>query len=395
MSLRHGMRGALVAGLLAMPPAAAAEAEDRLTVHGLLDLVATERGPAFEANRSTRGDSPFDPFSVRVFGDARVNHKLQVFSQVVLRDASGIYVDGAYAVFTPDPARDLHVMGGKIPWALGTWAPRTYSNKNPLIAAPLLYSYHASLLWYEVVPSADVQLGAAGTGQTGVNYFGYAEGRGIPVVDDCYWDVGVTLTGSQRPFEYALGITAGTPGWGSTSQDENSGKTYLGRAGIAPAPWVRAGVSAAIGPYLLESLNALLPAGKTANDYKQKLLMADLEVLVGHVELRAEAARNFWETPYVGELEVNGGYVETKVLLPVGAFVAGRIEALRFGEIAGGTGARRPWDHDVTRFEAGVGYRISRDVVGKLVAQHTREERPAPAGDRDLDLVAAQLSIAF
>src|SRR5262249_8893739 len=156
-----------------------------------------------------------------------------------MRDASGLYVDGAYAMMTPWASRDLHVLAGKIPWAIGTWAPRTYSDHNPLIGSPLVYQYHTSLVWYAVPPNADALLASAGRGQYGVNYFGFTMGRGMAVVDDSYWDVGVTVTGSQRPLEYALGVTAGTPGWGSTSQDENSGKTALGRIGLAPLPGLR------------------------------------------------------------------------------------------------------------------------------------------------------------
>src|SRR6267142_950173 len=78
--------------------------------HGLLDLVAAERAPAYDLNRLTRGDNPFDAYGVRLFADAQVNDRLQVFSQVVLRDESGIYVDGAYLMFTPRPTLDLHVL---------------------------------------------------------------------------------------------------------------------------------------------------------------------------------------------------------------------------------------------------------------------------------------------
>ena len=195
-------------------------------------------------------------------------------------DASGLYVDGAYLTFTPDPGRDLHLLAGKIPWAIGTWAPRTYSNRNPLVGAPLMYQYHSTLSWYAIPGNADALIAEAGAGQFGV---GYAYGGfGMPLIDDSYWDVGVTITGSQRPLEYALGMTAGTPGWGSTGEDENSGKTVLGRVGIAPLPGLRLGASAAYGPYLLDALNPFLPAGKKATDYRQRLGMADVELLAGH-----------------------------------------------------------------------------------------------------------------
>ncbi|HTE66328.1 MAG TPA: hypothetical protein VK736_08720, partial [Candidatus Binatia bacterium] len=275
-------RAAAFAVPLALVTAAAGASDFK--VRGLLDVVVAPRGEAFDGNILMRDDSPFDAYGLRVFGEAQVDPRLQVHLQVVLRDATSPYVDGAYAIFTPSPARDLHVLAGKVPWPIGTWAPRTYSSKNPLIGAPLMYQYHSTLLWYEVVPSDDALLATSGSGQYGVNYFGYAEGRGMALVDDSYWDVGVTLVGSTRPLEYAVGITAGTPGWGSTSQEENSGKTVLGRVGLAPLPGVRFGVSGAYGPYLIEPLNPLLPPGRKVEDYHQMLSIADLELNAGRVE---------------------------------------------------------------------------------------------------------------
>jgi hypothetical protein len=382
----------LATALLA--PAAPARGAD-VRFRGLLDLVATGRGPAVEHNVLTRDDSAFDPYGLRLFADAVVSPRLQGFAQVVLRDATEPYVDGAYLVYTPLPARDLHVLAGKLPWAVGTWGPRTYSSKNPLVSSPLMYQHHTSLLFYEIVPDADALLGAAGTGSYGVNYFGYAEGLGMPMVDDSYWDVGVTVAGSERPLEYALGVTAGTPGWGSTEVDENSGKSLLGRVGLAPLPWLRVGVSGSVGPYLHAELDPGLPPGRTANDYDQRLVMADAELLFDRLELRAEGARNVWETPTVGDLEVESGYVEAKVATSFGAYAAGRFDVLRFGEIADSGGTHRPWDHDVTRIEAGVGYRFTRDVLAKVIVQHTTIERGGTAGDRVLSLVAAQLSVGF
>lgn len=388
---RRAAAVALALSLMLAPGVRPAHASD-VALRGLLDLAASERGPAFDANLLARGDAPFDPFGVRLFADVTVNPRVQVFAQGVLKDKPTPYVDGAYLMFTPRADLDLHVLAGKVPWAVGTWGPRTYSNRNPLIGTPLIYQHHAPLLWYATPTSADAMFRAAGTGQTGVNYYGFAYGRGMAIVDDSYWDVGVTLTGSRWPLEYALGVTAGTPGWGSTSQDENSGKSWLGRIGVAPRPWLRAGASAAIGPYLVDALNPSLPPGTRATDFRQKLLMGDVEVLAGHLELRAEGARNGWETPWLGTLDVKGGYVEAKWQFPVGAFVAGRLDALRFGEITNGI-VRRPWDNDLTRAEVGAGYRFTRETLGKVVVQRTREARPA--GDRTRSLVGAQLSVAF
>ncbi len=385
-----GCTALIAIGLLAATRARAVD----FKVHGTLDLVADEYSEAYDFNLLTRGDSPFDAFGLRLFADSQLNPRLQLFTQFVARDAIAPYVDGAYVSFTPSPGRDLHLLAGKVPWAIGTYAPRTYSNKNPLIGTPLMYQYHTTLVWYEIAPSADKLLATAGSGQYGINYFGYAEGLGMPLVDDSYWDTGATLVGSARPIEYALGMGLGTPGWGNTTQDENAGKTVLGRLGLAPMPWVRVGVSGAYGPYIVQSKNPKLPADHTVADYHQKLGMADAELQIGHLEARAEAARNIWETPRLGLLGVSSGYAELKYTLSCGWFVAGRGDAIRFGKISDSAGTVRTWDSNVTRIEGGIGYRFDRQTIAKVVYQQTIIERFGRE-DRRLPLVAAQLSVGF
>jgi hypothetical protein len=381
----------LLALALSIGPSAAAD----LDLHGLLDIAQSGRGEGFDANLLFRGDSPFDAFALRLFADGRIGPTLNVYTQVLFDDMTLAHVDGAYLMWTPEPARDLHLMAGKIPWIVGTWGPRTYSDKNPLIGTPLMYQHHTTLLWYEVPPSADALLASAGTGQAGVDYFGGFGARGMAVVDDSYWDVGAALSGSQRPFEGAFGFVNGTPGWPSTSEDDNTGKTVLGRIGFMPYASVRVGVSGAWGPYLQDALNPTLPAGHTANDYHQKLRMADAEFALDQVELKAEGFLNTWQTPTLGDLDVRGGYVEGRITLLPGLHAAARWDAMWFGDVADSTGSKRPWDHDVERVEAGLGYRLDRNVLLKAVTQRNRERLSAPSGHDSYDLVGAQLSVKF
>ena len=377
----------VLAGLLLAPSLQASE----LHLHGLLDLVAAQRSDTYDLNTLTRGDSPYDPYGLRLFVDGNVTERVDVFGQVVLRDGATPYVDGAYVLFSPFAGYDTHLLAGKIPWPIGTYGPRTYSNKNPLIATPLMYQYHTTLLWYAIPPSADALIAASATGQYGVDYFGYPMSKGMPVVDDSYWDVGVTAVGSQGAVEYSMGMTAGTPGWGNTVEDENTGKTVMGRIGIAPTAGLRFGVSGAFGPYLVESLNEQLAPGQNVSQFHQALGMVDAEFATGHLELRAEGAWNTWQTPTVGDLDVTTGYVEMKYSFPFGAFAAGRLDGMRFSEIEDSSGAAHGWDSNVSRWELGAGYRIDRNILTKLVYQHTTLE----GHDVSPSLVAAQLSVGF
>ena len=139
-----------------------------------------------------------------------------------------------------------------------------------------------------------------------------------------------------------------------------------------------------------------LPPGRRAEDYHQVLAMADAEWSYAHLTLRAEGYSNAWETPTVGDLRVKGFYVEGKYTLPAGLYVAGRHEIMRFSDLTDSLGAARPWDADWDRTEAGLGYRITRGAIAKLVYQ-TNLRRADPAGEpsRRHDLVAGQLTLRF
>jgi len=380
---------------LALPILAAAAAPAsaaNFSWRGIIDVTATGHSEGFQANSLTRGDNPFDPYGLRLVLEGTVNPQFSVFGQIVLHDPSGVYVDGAYAMWTPGAEHDFHVLAGKIPWIIGTFAPRTYSDKNPLIGKPLIYQHHTTLVWFTTPPNADALLASRGTGQVGIGYLG-GEGYGMAIVDDSWWDTGVVANGSAHGVEYALGVTNGTPGWGNTGEDENRGNTLLGRIGFTPIPWLRFGASGARGPYLIKDLGTTLPPGKRPEDYDQQLVMGDLEVLQGHFELRAEAVANTWETPEAGNLDVRGGYVEGKLALPAGLWAAARWDVMRFGDVADSTGALQPWDYNQDRIETGLGLRWDRNVLLKGVFQRNIQHEVAT--DRRSDLYGLQLTLVF
>jgi hypothetical protein len=384
---------ALALAFLAAANAARAAGMDDLEVRGHLDLVAASRGPAFALNTYNRGDSPFDAYRLRLFVEGPVADGVEVYTQLLFHDDLGASVLGAYGMWTPWAERDHHLIAGKIPWRIGTYAERTYSDRNPLIGTPLIYQYHTSLRADRLPPNADALANAAGTGQFGPVYDAAGRGfRGMPIVYDRCWDFGVMLTGSARPFEYSAGYVNGTPSAATPGNDRNNGKSWLGRAGLQPWPGVRMGISGSFGPWLSDAFASQMPAGHTVNDYAQQLVMADAEWLVSRLELRAEGLWNVWETPYAGDAEMRGASVEARIGLPSGAFAAGRWNVLRFGDVIDSTGAARGWDLDVARIEAGLGYRLQRGVIVKAVYQRTMFLRDS---DVEESLYAVQAAIAF
>lgn len=384
----------LAAALAAASPGAGDADELDVKVRGQFDVVGAPENTAIHLNELNSGGSAFDPWRLRLFVEGKASPNVEVFSQFLVSDVTGFYVWGAYATLTPNPERDLHLQVGKIPWPIGTYGPRTYSDKNPLVGAPLMYQYHTSFRAGQVAPDVDELLAHAGEGQFGVTYVpgGYPF-YGSPLVYDACWDFGAAIVGSARPFEFSLGVTNGTPGSARAGRDDNGDKSIMGRVGVLPTAGLRLGVSASVGSYVSNANEPALPAGTGAEQYDQRLAMVDAEWSFGHVELRGEGIVNTWETPYVGNLTTRGGYIEGKYTFPSGLFAAARYDRLTFSDVQGTTGPARPWDADVTRFEGGLGYRIQRHVTGKLVYQATtRDDGTLDSTD---DLVAGQLSFTF
>jgi len=382
-------RGAWGIGLAALLVAGHAVAAPEATWRGLLELGLVSSEEARALNRLSLGDSDFDPYRVRLFVDARVAPTLEVHLQTVLHEGlSAIRADGAYALYTPWQGRDLSLEAGKIPWPIGAYGPRAYSDRNALIGTPLLYHYRTALPWAAVVPDADALVAEAGRGPfvTDEPY--------LPLVDERWWDTGAAVLGAFAPLEFSLGTVMGSPSWPSPGPDNTPGHTVLGRLGLVPAPGVRLGVSGAHGTWMPGFLAFAMPPGRDARDYPERTLMADAEFARGPLELRAEGIRRRWATVHTGELAVDAGYVEARWALTGGAWLAARAEAMRFSDVVTSASGTRPWDDDVDRLEAAVGYRFTREVRGRLGAQRTRRHPPG-AAPVDHDLLAASLTLAF
>ena len=381
----------LVATVVAAAAPALAEDASSIRLRGLLDVALHNDTHAADIATFNGVDSPLQSQRLRLFFEGTASPTLDVFTQVILAQET-IALEGAYALVTPWRERDLHLSAGKIPWPIGTWAPRTYSNENPFVTSPLMYQHHTSLGWDQVPPSPAALLAAAGTGWEGADYGSGAGAVGMPIVDDYGWDFGIVALGSVGRLEFSGGLTNSAPGWSSPSEDANGGKAVMGRLGFVPTVGLRLGLSAAQGAYLGEWVSYALPAGKKETDYMQTLGMADFSYEWGRVELRAEGFVNEWETAYCGTLRSTGGYAEGRFGFDSGVWLAGRAEALRHSELTDGS-LTRPWDDEVDRLDVCVGYRIARGAAIKADWQRARLHRLD--GAQTSDLFVGQLSLEF
>jgi hypothetical protein len=233
-----------------------------------------------------------------------------------------VRLDGAFATFWSLFGVDaLNLQAGNVPWPFGSYGPRTYSDLNPVIGAPLMYSYHTT------IKPGDGSVG--NYGDTGGDpphnlpeQLGFLEDRdpktgavlanAIPAVDyqhrglipiyESWWSNGAVALGAVSIFDYAIGVTTGAL---SNPKAEGNGRpSYVGRIGIEPMLGISAGISGSWGPYLIPEAAGKTGTGKTAGDpevygYNQLAVGADLSLLTGPLSVFAEGIRSQWQVPNV------------------------------------------------------------------------------------------------
>lgn len=213
---------------------------------------------------------------------------------------------------------------GKMTHPLGTFAARRFSTRNPLIGEP----------------------------------------DGYP--DE--YPVGVQLSGAGSHFDYRVAAVS-LPVYheGYVPDPSAALRPALG-AGFTPFTGLRVGGSATWGPYLNSSLPASLLAGKSWQDFQQRVWALDLAYSHDYLEVHAEFASGSYDVP--GAADAVAGetwYVEAKYALGPRVFLAARAERNNYPFIraAGATS----WTTRVTDFddgEVGLGYRVSASLLAKV-----------------------------
>jgi hypothetical protein len=365
---------------------------------GNLDLVGVSRNDQNGINTLNFGENPFHTTRIRLFADAPIQDHVHVFTEFLYDDdAMFARLFGGFVRVSDPKGRDIHLEVGKIPLHIGAYPNRAYAPKNNLIGAPLMYQYHTDLRNDQVPTRGDDIAANAGRGYLsdytagGLTGVGYNFGWALPVLYENCWDFGAVLLGTASPFEFALGATNGTAG-APLMSDYNDGKNVLGRVGFMPAPWLRAGISGARGPYLMKVLDDELPSGKTAEDYNQQLVAADLELSYSHGVVYAEYMRNEFESPFIEDLFLNAWYVEGKWTVIPGWYVAGRYDRMIFDDVALASGGSAAWDAGTWKREIGIGFKPSANLITKLVHQESKIHVNPPLVRA---FMAAQLSVVF
>lgn len=250
-------------------------------------------------------------------------------------------------------SRALVVEGGRVLYPIGAFAARRFSNTNPLIGAPDLYTPQ--------YPVGMIVSGAAGI----VDY--RAALLSLPLVNPRY------TPEPGRRIRPAAG------------------------AGVSAGPGFRIGVAATWGPYLSEDLEAQLPAGAAWDDFSQSVVGVDARYSAGYLEARGEATWSSYDVPTVADqVRGFGWYGEVRGTITPRFFIAARYENSKYAFIRPVSPAF--WVGAETRQmngEVGAGFRFNADAL--LKASFRRDHWPVqttPSGMRFPDgyAIAVQFS---
>jgi hypothetical protein len=357
----------LVAGV---SPAAA-----EVKLSGLLDLLARNRQDDV-TNVTFRGTSNLNAVRGRAFLDASVSDRMDAFVQVQVDRYDDFFLYGAYV-----RVRDLGPVGvqaGIIPWTVGNWGPRTYSDRNPLVGVPLVWNHHTSLNPREA-QDLDALLAARDERTS----------SGLPVLYDNCWNVGAEAYGQAGAFDWSLGILAGSATL-PTREQRKDVPQGTGRVAWWVTPSIALAADGWVGPYLFDDLEAA--QGVDPVDYLNAGFGGDFVATFRYLEIHSEMYRSLWEHPTLPDLWATAGYVEAKYKIVPAWYVAARAGFLEPDRVDLPAGGTAKWDHPVRRVEWGVGWSPARRVILKGVAQHVRF---GGADALDRDHVMLQLSAGF
>jgi len=319
----------------------------------------------------------------------------------------------AYVRVRPWKDRNFDIQAGRIPPVFGAAGRRIYATDNVLIGYPLAWQYLTVLRTDAVPANAEELIRARDTGAArwySVGSPSYA--AGVPLATAFRYDTGVEVRigGEQQRLSWASALTAGTissPG----ARSENGGPQFSTRLATRPVTGMIVGVSFADGqffsddvatstyrtPYAAADPYAMPAAATTDGRYHQTSWGVDAEYSIGHFLARAELVTARWRLPIVGPESIRepltsaGLAVEGRYRVWPGITLGARIDRLGFGKIDSVYG-RQAWDAPVTRFEGGVAWAATRNLIVRSSVQYDTRTR---GGVRSATLPALQATLWF
>jgi hypothetical protein len=245
---------------------------------------------------------------------------------------------------------------GKMTPVIGTFAPRHFSTRNPLIGTPDGYTLQ--------------------------------------------YPIGAKVSGRVGIFDYrAAMVSLPTTHIGYQPEPSPRLRPAVG-GGVTPIVGLRLGGSFTVGSYLNRDDSLSLPAGTSWSDFHQRVAAFDASYSVGYLETHVEAARATYDIPVRASITGFTYYGELKYTFTPRFFLAGRAERNNYPFIRAATTVGGSYAGRLTDFvdgEFGGGYRITATQLLKVSVRGDRWWVRPGGGFRGQGghAIAIQLSQAF
>jgi len=341
-------------------------------------LATASTGDPGGYNYTDYGQSALRLVRARLSASLRVAGFVSLLGELRVDNGDGFSVSALYLRLHPWRDHALDIQAGRIPPVFGAFGRRAYGYDNPLIGLPLGYQYLLTLRPDAIPLSANDVLRLRGQG----TYTAYPLGSptwsyGMPIVALDRWDTGVQVRVGQERVSLSAAVTQGTLS-DPRVRDDNGDKQLVTRAEWRPALGLVLGASAASGGYLTRQALDTLPASLQHQTYAQRALGFDAEYSRGYWLLRGEAILSEWQVPAVqaplikDPLRAWTAFLETRLKLRPGLYVAARGDHIGFSSLAGSYDYAQPlaWDIPVSRVELGGGFSPRRWIVLKASYQY-------------------------
>jgi hypothetical protein len=306
-----------------------------------------------------------------------------------------------YVRMRPWTNHNINVQVGLVPPTFGAFPRRMYPNDNPLIGYPLAYQYLTTLRPDAVPGDAEELLQKRSSGWLVRYRYGNPGGtQGVPLVTAFRWDTGVQVHAGTDVVRGTVAVTTGTLAH-PLFHDDNNGRQVVGRLELRPVAGLIVGASGARGPFVSEMAARGAVGDGHDREFTQTAWGTDIEYSRGYYLVRYEGILSEWRLPLVRApylklpLRALSTSIEGRYKFSPGFYAAARFDHLGFSEMTGSAvQGTLPWDSDVTRAEAGIGYYIQRNLLMKLSVQRNMREggRVVP---RASTLAAGQLVFWF
>lgn len=375
----------------------------RMRLSGTLDLEGYSLSEPEQGLIAEDAHTFFNP-RLSLFLDAQIGRHLYAFAQARADDGfdpgepgPAVRLDEYVLRLTPFDDGRLNLQVGKFATVVGNWTIRHGSWDNPFITAPLPYENLTGIWDTDGARSVPQLMAWAGVltrpDTAGAFLDSY---RNIPIIWGPSYASGASAFGQVGAFDYALevkntSLSSRPESWAPT-ETQWQNPTFSGRVGYMPNEMWTFGFSASAGPYLQPGAQATLPPGLGLDRYMEVVLGQDVSFAWHHLQVWAEAYEARFEIPGVGDADTQAYYVEAKYKFTPQLFGALRWNQQFFSPMSLPGGGSAAWSRNVTRVDAGPGFRFTPHTQLKI--QLSIEHQDADIGAWS-QLVAIQFTTRF